>query len=303
MSRIKHLSLTLALTIWSLLSVWAQSITFDFAAGYNAPIGGVLREKSVVIVEDQYGRFQTNYAETKSVSYGQGANVSANISWFSKKRIGMGLKMNALFSTPFHYEYKFFGYLETIENESYTEKAFSFQFIPHLAFRHDFKWISPVLEAGLLVGINTINTSVEVSNNYNAGMVVVATNVKDYGGAMLGFYSSVGMMFHVSKYVKLSLSMHASVGSYSPTKWKRTSFEYVGQDYLDQLYLADREGEYDNVIDAASLPINPNVPSYGLSYSMPFSNIGFNAGLCVLLYTRKIVKDGRVVPPKPTIKK
>ena len=216
------------------------------------------------------------------MSFGQGGNDSLNLHWFSKKNIGFGFKLNTLFGSGFSHNETLSTFTGT-EFYKYTNKSFSFQFIPHLCFRHEFKVVSPVLEAGMIIGMAQINSHYQVTHSFYTD--IIKSTVRDYGGVLLGFYSSLGLSFNVSRVVKINLALNGSVGSYSPTSRKRTEFTVNGINQLSALSTSDAFGTY---VKELALPAPPrsNAPSKDLKYSAAFSNIGLSAGICFVFAKR-----------------
>lgn len=252
-----------------------QSTTFDITGGYCAPIASSFSSITAKEIEIQAAPyFYSDYRSLRSASYGQGGNVAFGFNWFSKKDFGCGLKLNALISSPFSYT-TYVSYLSgNSATYNFKDKPFSFQFIPHLSFKHDFKVVSPVIEMGALIGITHVKEDYQAT--YSSGDVL-QSSINNHGGALIGFYSSLGLSFKVSRVVRIMLSVNCSVGSYSPTDWERTSFVVNGVDQLIKLTPSQTYGVYVKELDPTASQ-STGVPHRDLKYSVPFSNVGFNAG-------------------------
>src|ERR1041385_4878377 len=100
------------------------------------------------------------------------------------------------------------------------------------------------------------------------------------------------MSFNVSRVVKINLGVHCMAGSYSPSKWMRTSFMVDGVDQLQALPTSARQGEYVTELDLKATQ-RDDVPSKDLKYSAAFSNFGINVGICF-----RIAKKQRKVTRK-----
>lgn len=262
------------------LTAYTQSVTLDISGGYCIPLAsGMEPAQRVVGTAATFPTYFTTYARMRKKSYGQGGNVSLNLNWYSKKDIGFGIKLNLFFgSTP---AYKTtVKYNSDYEYYTYLDKPFSFQFIPHLCFKRDFKVVTPVIEAGMIIAATEINQRYTITTNYSP--YTINTTTRDQGGAMLGFYSSVGLLFNISKVVQFNLSMNCTAGSYSPTKWRRIKFTVDGQDQLSSLSTNMTEGRYVKELDLRASQ-SANGPSRDLKFSAPFSSIGINVGFCFKL--------------------
>jgi len=103
---------------------------------------------------------------------------------------------------------------------------------------------------------------------------------------MLGFYSSLGLAFRVSRVVRIMLAVTCSAASYSPSEWTRTSFYENNMNQLSALSTSDQQGVYVKSLDqTATQPTNQ--PHQSLKFSIPFSNVGFNAGVAFVISKRK----------------
>lgn len=286
-----------SILVVSVSSIHSQAVHIGVSGGYCLPLAtdyGTVHAEQFEI--NYYPHYYTGYRKITPRSSGQGANLAMNIDWFSKSNIGLGLKLNALFSSPVAYSYRVEYLGGTIVNYDYTSKAFSFQFVPHASFKHDFKVVSPVLEMGMLIGLNKVNES------YNAASASGGRQSSDMninGNIMLGFYSSLGLAFRVSPVIRLSLAVNCTAGSYSPSKWERTSFFANGVNRLNDLSTFDREGIFVKELDQTS-PQQSNEPRRELKYAMPFSNVGINAGIIFVL-SKKQVKKAPGPKDKPEV--
>jgi hypothetical protein len=276
------------LLLFSLLvsaTLLSQSVSIELTGGYCAPIASDFSSVSTKEFQSAtYPNFYSTYRDLHSTSYGQGGSVALNVNWFSKKDIGCGLRANALFSSPFSYNV-YVTYLNgNGANFNFTDRPFSFQLVPHISFKHDFKVVSPILEMGMLLGFTHIDEDYQAL--YNSGDVVQST-IHNHGSILLGFYSSLGLAFRVSKAVRIMLAINCSVGSYSPTQWERTSFTV---NYVDQTRVASRHpylrGTYVKQLDP-SISQPANQPHQDLRYSVPFSNVGFSAGIAFTFGKKK----------------
>ena len=297
----KNLLISL-LAVFYFSGIQAQGFWLDITGGYAAPIAGSLTDFSSSQI--QLATFP-NYAATNRqlsyMSYGQAGNVALNLNWFSKHDIGAGIKLNAQITSPFDHT-AYVSYIDgTSANFNYKEKAFSFQFIPHISFKHDFKVVCPVLEMGAIVGITDLTEDYQGTRSTGNSF---SSSVKYSGGAMLGFYSSLGVKIKVTKVVAVLLAVNCSVASYSPTEWKRTSYIYDGQNQLGYMPVSLTQGVYVKSLDLTAVQ-NPNQPQQGLKFNVPFSNIGFTAGLAFKLSKSakkaKALLEGQI--PEETKKK
>lgn len=295
----RYLSILFLLCIFSITANSQVVITIDITGGYSAPLARQMA--SVVRAEIGDTSFPYSYlvyAKMKGISYGQGGNLALNINWYSKKNIGGGIKFNTFFSQKFAFQTRVF-VTNGIVLYDYSSKVFSFQFIPHLSFRHDYKVVSPVLEAGMIIGLARINQKSTYTYNFNSDKI--ETGITHSGNVMLGFYSSVGLSFNVSKVVKINVAVNCHVASYSPSKWKRTDFTLNGVDRLGALSPASRQGTYVSSLDLTAS--QQNAPeSQDLKFSVPVSGIGLNAGICFYIGSKakkekkKSNKDNEVQP-------
>ncbi|MBS1684670.1 MAG: hypothetical protein JSS76_07950 [Bacteroidetes bacterium] len=277
--------------------IYGQSSVFSFAGGGDAPIARSYTTSAETQVQQSGQSYTTTAQSVKAVSLGQGGNVSLAYDWFSKKDIGFGVKLNAFFGAPFVVH----GDQTTSAGDhiQYTvaQRGISGQFIPHFSARHDFKKVCPVLEIGMMIGVNGIKEDYE---GYYNGSNQVKSTIWERGGATFGFYSSLGVWIKVSRVVRFSLAAHCIVSSYSPTHWERTSFLANGRDQLSQLAVSDVKGDYVTDINS-STPQYSGAPRKSLKYSAPFSGVGFNIGFAFVFENRKNritnEKDKRVVHP------
>lgn len=274
----------LLITVFCSSAFSQTTTTFDISGGYCLPLAQ--STEPVVLNQAQSTtppHYYTTYASLKRMSYGQGGCLAVNLNWFSKKNIGFGVKLNLMFGSAFKHSTTLT--TATTGNEYYTfsDKSFSFQFIPHICFRHDFKKVSPVLEAGMIVGMVQINQDYTITSSFYSEQI--HTKVRDYGGVMLGFYSSLGLSFNVSEVVKINVALNCIAGSYSPTKWERKSFFVDGINKLDALSTSQVQGEYVKELDLQASQSSQQ-PRKSLKYSAAMSNIGITAGICFKLNKR-----------------
>jgi hypothetical protein len=271
----KFLLTSLAITLF-LHMVNAQQISFDITGGYNVPLARQIEAKTEYVQSISTAPyFYSTSAKLRAVSYGQGGNVAVNLNWFSKKNIGFGLKLNAHIASPFNHTATIAG-VGFQEYYTIKDQAFSIQFIPHLCFRYDFKRVSPILEMGMILGTAFIdhNYTITASNQTET----IQTRIRDNGNVVVGFYSSLGLSFNVSKVVKIKLALTCNAASYSPARWKRKTFTVDGVDRLGNLAPGNIEGEY--VADW----------TFGgkrAKTSVAFSGVGLNTGICFLFDGKK----------------
>jgi hypothetical protein len=273
-------------------SLFSQSFTIALTGGYCLPIASSFNSKSAIEFQNAgFPSFYTAQQNLAYTSYGQGGNIALSFDWFSKKNIGCGLKLNAMISSPYSYTAAVTYLNSNSANYSFTDKPFSFQFIPHISFKHDFKVVDPILEMGMLIGITNVKEDYQA--NYTSGDVVNST-INNHGNVLLGFYSSLGLAFKVSKTVRIMLTVNCSAGSYSPSQWDRTSFTVNGMDQMSYLSTSQKQGTFVKQLDLTA-PQSSNQPHQQLKYSVPFSNVGINAGFSFLLGKKKDrVKDKEV---------
>jgi len=110
----------------------------------------------------------------------------------------------------------------------------------------------------------------------------------------------VGLSFNVSKVVKINLVVNCVAGSYSPAKWKRTSFTLDGKDQMKALNTSQKEGQYVKELNLTASQ-GANEPSSDLKYSAAFSTMGVTTGICFVIAKkqRKVTKtnEPNVVHP------
>jgi hypothetical protein len=220
-------------------------------------------------------------------SFGQGGELALNFNWFSKKDIGFGLKLNTHFSTALPSSDDVYYTDGTSAHFDFTDKAFSFQFIPHISFKHDFKVVTPILEMGMIAGLNDINESYTATLSSGD---FVQSSLREHGGVMLGFYSSLGLAFKISKVVRFMLVVNCHVASYSPTHWNRTLYNYDNMNQMSYLPTNIAQGVYVNQINQTAPP-SASQPAQELKYSTPFSNVGLSIGFSFVISKKKATHD------------
>ncbi len=258
------------------LSSFAQNFVLSVGGGGDAPIARVYTSAYQSQVSTSSGISYTQ--RVKPVSLGQGGNVYVAFDWFSKKGFGAGVKVNGFFGAPFIFHSEEV-YNSNIVKYDVSQRGFSGQFIPHLNFKHDFDRITPVVELGMMIGINGIQ---ETTDGYFNNTSHMHTVVWEKGGVSLGFYSSLGIWIRLSRTVRLSVSATCIAASYSPTHWERTLYNVDGRDMLSQVATSDRYGRYVTEMNNTT-PQSPNSPRQSLKYAAPFSNAGLNIGFSFIL--------------------
>jgi hypothetical protein len=279
----KYLPAIVLLLISLSTQVIAQAVTIDLTGGYCAPIAPGTRAINRTVYEIPVAPYYfTSEATVKTVSFGKGGQVALGFNWYSKKNIGFGIKLNAMISSPFAYTTRVYYINSYVADYSFTDKPFCFQFIPHFSFRHEFKVVNPVIEAGMIIGIASIK------QDYHATYLGhnVYSSSRDFGGAMLGFYTSAGLSFNVSKVVKIMLAVTCTAGSYSPKKWEVTKYTYDGINQLPYMPASRKSGQYvDSEVNPG--PPSSNQPGKEVKYSAAFSNVGFSTGLSFVIGAKK----------------
>ena len=271
----------------SISALFAQ-FNLSLTGGYCLPVASSFHAKSRAELQNQ--NFPNYYTTQESLSYtsfGQGGNIALSLDWFSKKNIGCGLKLNALISSPYT-STAAVSYLNgSSANFTYVEKPFSFQFIPHISFKHDFKKVSPILEMGMLIGITNIKEDYHAESTSGG---VLQSTINNSGGALIGFYSSLGLAIRMSRTARFMVGLTCSAGSYSPTQWERKSYVVNGQDQMQYLSTSQKQGTYVKQLDlTASQPSGQ--PDQELKYSAAFSNIGINIGFSFVLAKKQKPTD------------
>lgn len=259
----------------------AQKVSFDITGGYNVPLARQTEAKTEYVQSrSSQPYFYSTSARLVPVSYGQGGNLAINLNWFSKKNIGFGLKLNVNFGSPFQHSAVINqpGYQEFYDIKS---RSFSMQFIPHVCFRYDFKKVSPVLEMGMILGAAFVDHNYIISASNQS--TTILTKVRNYGNILVGFYSSMGLSFNVSKVFKINLVLTCSAASYTPARWKRMSFTVGGTNRLSNLAPTDLQGDYVADWDRQS--------GQRAKTSFAFSGVGFNTGFCFLFGDKKKKKE------------
>ena len=262
----------------------AQSFNIGISGGYDIPIASSFNYTKTVEFENQnFPHYYSTYHELANTSYGKGGNIAVTMDWYSAKNIGCGLKLNALISTPFSSSEDVFYLNGTKATFNFTDKPFSFQFVPHINFKHDFNKVSPYLEMGMLAGITHITQDYDAKNNTGSE---IKSSINNKGNVLLGFYSSLGVAIKMSQVVHFTASVNCSAGSYSPAKWERTSFVVNGVDQLSSLRPSEKQGIYIKQLDLTATQ-SMYQPSQSLKYAVPFSNVGVNVGFLFVLGTKK----------------
>ena len=280
----KNIFTTVFISAFFSASLLAQSFNIGITGGYNAPLAGSFNTVNATQFENVgFPQYYTSLQTVTSASFGQGGNIALNLDWFSKKNIGCGLTMNALISSPYSYSTTV-NYLSGVSAQyNFTDHPFSFQFIPHISFKHDFKVVSPILEVGMLVGITHVTEDYEAVGTNGTQ---IQSSINNHGNVMLGFYSSLGLAFKVSRVVRIMLAVTCSAASYSPSGWTRTSFVVNNTNQLSSLSTSELQGVYVKSMDQ-TVPQSSSQPHESLKFSMPFSNVGFNAGIAFVISKKK----------------
>jgi hypothetical protein len=244
----------------------AQSFRFSISGGYCVPIASTMNFSSYSQI--QVPGYSNVYATTSGTlqrsSFGQGGCVGIALQWFSKKDIGVGLRLSANFGSAQKSSLAVSDTFGNRTNVDFTDHLFSFQFIPHVAFRHDFRVVSPVVELGMVIGANNIRQTYTEQNKF------ISSTTNEHGGVMLGFYSSLALAFHLSPKVDMTVGLHCVAASYSPTEWTRIDYYYAGHNYIGQLSPADIQGSYTNNYQAGNHQRS--------SFTIACSNVGFTTG-------------------------
>lgn len=269
----------------------AQSVTIDLTGGYNAPLASTLRAEKVVEVENTgIPNYYVTYEKTKAVSYGQGGNLAFNFCWHSKKNIGFGIRLNALFSQSFSSSLSVKNLDATTTSVNYKQSPFSFQFIPYFSFKHEFKKVTPFVEAGILIGATQISNTIKLTNS-NSNLRYEIGQVDD-GGAIIGFHARLGILVNITPKFKFVTALESNVGSYSPTAWHLNKYEINGRDFLSQVNPTSREGSFTSVYNANN-STNPNNANSKTKYKSSFSGIGINVGFAFVFQSKTKEKKGK----------
>jgi hypothetical protein len=242
--------------------------------GYCAPVASDLVQVSSnqIQVPNYSNVSATTSATLARRSYGQSGCAGLGIQWFSKKDIGFGLRLTAFIGSPLSSTTYLTNTSGGLSTYNFTDYAFSFQFVPHLAFKHDFQKLSLIAEMGLIVGANNIKQVYNIND-------IDASTINQHGGVMLGFYSSLGLGYHISKVVDFTLAVHCNAASYSPTEWNRASYFYMGQNVTSQIPQSSMQGTYSKNYQPGS--------GQDSRFTVPFSNVGFTAGFAFKIVRKK----------------
>jgi hypothetical protein len=275
-----------------LFSVYISALFAQFSlsvtGGYCLPIASSYRTKTRIEFQNQnFPNYYTTQESLSSASFGQGGNIALALDWFSKKNIGCGLKLNALISSPYTSTASVYYLNGSAADFTFVEKPFSFQFIPHISFKHDFKKVSPIVEMGMIIGITNIKEDYHAESSSGG---VLQSSINSSGGALVGFYSSLGLAIRMSRTARFMIGLTCSAGSYSPTKWERKSYVVNGQDQMQYLSTSQTQGTFVKQLDLkASQPSGQ--PDQELKYSAAFSNVGINIGFSFVLAKRQKPTD------------
>ncbi len=124
--------------------------------------------------------------------------------------------------------------------------------------------------------VNDVNYNESVNNN-------VEKTTEEYSMYFsLGASGAVGASFNLTNNLRLYTEL--CMVSYSPylAKGSRTEYTRNGVNYLGYLSLSDREIEFEKTGKLVSSP-DPDKPTISRTQSIPFSNIGINAGIVIQL--------------------
>lgn len=258
------------------ISLYSQSFDLGISGGYCLPLASGFYSNNTIYsaMGNGYSPTQVNLAP---FSYGNGGNVALNADWFFNKNIGLGLKFNALISAPLNSSASYTGGSGTI-NYNFTNKAYSYQLIPHINFKYDFRVVCPYIEMGMLIGFTHINEAYVAQDN-NGNEATLSENLN--GNIMLGFHASLGVAFRVSKAVRITLAVISNSGTYSPANYQVTSYTVNGANQMNTIPVSQQQGSFVKQLDP-STPANNN-PGQAPKFSLPFSNIGINAGVCFVI--------------------
>lgn len=287
MKRITLLTLTALLS----LSSTAQQATATPAPnkpfymrvgfGYGFPLSGAMEEGNGTVVT----LYNEENFNIKPYSYGAGLAGTLALGYNLSKNLGVEMVAT---STAAGKNYKFSSVYEyNSGGVSYTEKRKATSYGNTLLLQPSFVVQTGGVKTniytrmGIIVPVMNLLvydiTYIESMNNN-----IVKTKEEYSMHFSLGATGAIGASFKLSEVLRLYSEL--CMVSYSPTlkKGVRTEYSRNGDDLLKYLSLKDREIEFEKTGKIVSSPA-PDKPSVAQTKTIPFGNIGINAGLVIQL--------------------
>jgi hypothetical protein len=306
----------------------AQGITFRWTGGFAGQVGNsylpalAVNNQSytadqwtnLAYVNDQLG---TNIAVRSS--YGQGINVGFKIGYMINRYVGVDLGVTYQSSSTFMASQTLTFYQPDSTGQSLptggylscqlSTKSQNLTLSPSVTASFDkpkFKCY-PYIRAGLVLPVWT-----QISHNTTMNLIGVSsygldmapyflgsqTNVslQTYGAFSVGFNGAIGAGFHANPFTTLFVEINGQYLSLKATQTNVTQWAADGQDLTGERGAYRLQFNYVNKLTASAnnatynTNYDINSPKQELSPVFPFSNIGFNIGVQLLL-NNKIFKD------------
>jgi len=281
-------------------TLFSQGFYLTTSGGYAFTMNGqngLASNRSEESVYDSSGgqSMRSSTTESVSLSYGKGVDFGGSVGYMFNDYLGIDLGFNYLVG----------GVTKTNNNSIYTEigpiitnvvkrseitKNYSrmFRVIPSIVLTPNFEKINPYIKIGAVLGFGSFYAESE-SESFKNGSKESAYSFayKSNGGLALGFNAGLGASYTISN--KLSLFGEVSyIGmSYAPQKSVVTKWENHGTDLLPNLSTNQKEIAYVDEYTQVQNATNPDEPMKQLSFSQPFSSLGFNFGIKLNLTASK----------------
>jgi hypothetical protein len=143
---------------------------------------------------------------------------------------------------------------------------------------------TPYARVGLVLGFGNYQRELEDASNLNGGVSnIVLQTAKVYGGMATGYQAALGVRCSIKKSWSVFGEWQFQMINYAPKRSEITSYTINGNNALGGLSTRQRETEFVKNLDFPSDgfgTFNENEPTKSLAYSLPFSNMGLQVGVC-----------------------
>ncbi len=260
-------------------SIKTKGLYFGIDGGYGFSAAKSTYQSSTFTYSSNVYTYSTT---VKTYSLGKGINSGLYIGYMFTKQFGCEIGASYFIGQKFNRRGE--------NSDSYQESSSQgsmMRIIPALKYVLGEKKFRTYMKVGLIVGLGT---KVIQNDSYTTPMgSFVYDDTWEYkGGISFGFHGALGVNYMITNTIGVFAELAGNYQNWAPKKSELTKFNSNGVDMLSTLTTISKEQEYVSSYSYSSNNIpDPSQPQKSAKFYMPFSSVGFNIGLHIILDKKK----------------
>jgi hypothetical protein len=218
--------------------------------------------------------YEDDVVTAKRVGLGNGIPAGAAFGINFSKYVAFEIGVNHFFGFATKFEDVY-----STATETYWLKGNMLSILPSIVITPGLDKINPYARFGFLGGVfGSVTEKFEGEGTIEGISYTEEYLLKDYGGICIGAQSALGIEFKLNPVISIFAEAQLTALSYAPKKGEYITYEYNGEDVLDNMDVKDKEWEYVKDLDLDE-QIPDTDPDKELAKTISFSNYGLMIGI------------------------